>query len=357
VGAFSSATARPARAATVRVLIVDDSPTIRREFARLLSRDPEIEVVGSAADAYEARDRIVELQPDVVTLDIEMPRMDGLTFLDKLMRYRPLPVVIVSSLTERGGQRAMEAFDAGATEVVSKPGPGYPIADMAQDLAHAVKAASGAARAARPSAPLPAAVGPARLVTPPGLLRQVIAVGASTGGTQAIESVLRLMPLDGPPIVIVQHMPPVFTRSFADRLASTTGLDVREATSGDELCPGRVLIAPGGKHLRLQGGAARRVDVAEGPKVSGHCPSVDVLFDSVAPLGRRAVGVILTGMGSDGARGMLAMKQSGAITLAQSAEGCVVFGMPKAAIDLGAADEVVALGLLPPRILAAAARR
>lgn len=346
----------PGRSAPIRVLVVDDSAFIRREIERLLSRDPDIVVIGSAADAYEARDRLVDTEPDVMTLDIEMPRVDGLTFLDKLMRYHPTPVVIVSSLTARGGQLAMEAIDAGATEVVPKPGPGYAMAEMGRDLTRAVKAAARASCAHRSRPAQPSA---RRLTSAVGPLRELIAVGASTGGPQAIESLLRALPLDGPPLVVVQHMPPLFTQSFAARLASVTSLDVREAADGEALAAGRVLIAPGGRQMRvLSTAGSRLVRVREEAKTKGHCPSVDVLFSSVAEsVGRRAVGVLLTGMGDDGARGLLAMKQAGAITLVQSAEGCVVFGMPKAAIDLGAADEIVPLRLLPQRILAASESR
>jgi two-component system chemotaxis response regulator CheB len=344
--------------ARVRVLIVDDSPSIRAQLERVLSRDPGIEVAGTAPDAYAARDLIVEAEPDVITLDIEMPKMDGITFLGKLMRFRPTPVVVVSSLTERGGVLAMQAFDAGAVEVVSKPGPGYSPAEMAQDLIAAVKA--GARARNEPRARSGEVAGPAaRLAAPVLAMRQVIAIGASTGGTQAIEKLLRVIPKGCPPMVIVQHMPPVFTRSFADRLADTTALDVREAVDGDPLVPGCVLIAPGGRQMTVRStGGVKRVEIREAPRVNGHCPSVDVLFNSVVEsVGRSAVGVLLTGMGSDGAQGLLAMKRAGATTLVQSQEDCVVFGMPKVAIDLGAADEVLSLKQMPARMLAAAARR
>ncbi len=342
----------------VRVLIVDDSPSIRAQLERVLSRDPGIEVAGTAPDAYAARDQIVEAEPDVITLDIEMPKMDGITFLGKLMRFRPTPVVVVSSLTARGGVLAMQAFDAGAVEVVSKPGPGYSAAEMAQDLIAAVKAGARAMQSPRARA-VEVAPAPARLATPVLALRQVIAIGASTGGTQAIEKLLRVMPPGCPPMVIVQHMPPVFTRSFADRLAATTSLDVREAVDGDLLVPGCVLIAPGGQQMTIRSvSGIKRIELRDGARVNGHAPSVDVLFNSVVETcGRSAVGVLLTGMGSDGAQGLLAMKKAGATTLVQSQEDCVVFGMPKVAIDLGAADEVLSLKQMPGRILAAASRR
>jgi two-component system chemotaxis response regulator CheB len=341
------------------VLIVDDSASIRAQLERVLSRDPGIEVAGTAPDAYAARDQIVEAEPDVITLDIEMPKMDGLTFLKKLMRFRPTPVVVVSSLTARGGVLAMEAFDAGAVEVVSKPGPGYSASEMAQDLIAAVKAGARALPVHRPRAVEAAPPAPTRLAAPALAMRQVIAIGASTGGTQAIEKLLRVIPPGCPPMVIVQHMPPIFTRSFADRLADTTQLDVREAVDGDLLVPGCVLIAPGGKQMTIRAsGGVKRVEIREAPRVNGHCPSVDVLFHSVVEaVGRSAVGVLLTGMGSDGAQGLLAMKNAGATTLVQSQEDCVVFGMPKVAIDLGAADEVVSLKQMSARMLAAAARR
>jgi two-component system chemotaxis response regulator CheB len=348
------------RKAAVRVLVVDDSALVRREIKRLLSRDPDIEVIGGAADVYEARDRLIETEPDVMTLDLDMPRMDGLTFLGKLARYRPVPVVVVTSMTARGGQLAMDAIDAGATEVVPKPGLGYSPAEMAQDLVHAVKAAARASRRRPPGRPA-LAPGVARLPSAPAPARGLIAIGASTGGPQAIEGLLQAMPLDAPPIVVVQHMPPVFTRSFAQRLASATSFDVREAADGDALAPGRVLIAPGGRQMRvrvLPGSGAHAVEVREGERVNHHCPSVDVLFASVArAAGRSAVGVLLTGMGSDGAAGLLEMRQAGAITLAQGEAGCVVFGMPRAAAEMGAAEELVALEHLPRRILAAVSRR
>ena len=350
---------RPTQApARLRVLIVDDSALIRRQLTRLLARDPAIEVCGAAEDAYAARDQIVQMKPDVMTLDLEMPKMDGLTFLGKLMRYWPLPVVVVSSLTTRGGRLAMQAYDAGAVEVVPKPGPGYSATEMGQDLVVAVKAAASAlpfqpASIAEIAPPAP------RLVAPAMSMRRMVAVGASTGGTQAIERLLRAMPANSPPMVIVQHMPPVFTRSFADRLAAVTPHDVREAVDGDVLVPGCVLIAPGGRHMAVRvDGGVRHVEVREAPRVNGHCPSVDVLFHSMATaIGRSAVGVLLTGMGSDGAQGLLAMKNAGATALVQSEKDCVVFGMPKVAIEIGAAHEVVPLDQMASRVLAALARR
>jgi two-component system chemotaxis response regulator CheB len=325
----------------VRTLIVDDSALVRRILALELSRDPGIEVVGTAPDPYVARDRIVELSPDVLTLDIEMPRMDGLTFLRKLMRYRPMPVVVVSSLTPAGGELALEAIQAGAVEVIAKPGPAYSVGDMSLQLADAVKAAARAR------------LGPAVPVATPAVTRlsmtrttkKIIAVGASTGGTTAIEEMLLAMPPDCPAIAIVQHMPEHFTRSFAERLRDLCAIDVKEAANGDALATGRALVAAGNRHMVLRrSGAAYYVEVKDGPLVSRHRPSVDVLFKSVARYaGRNAVGVIMTGMGHDGAAGLLEMREAGAGTIAQDEATSTVFGMPGEAIRLSAAQHVVPL--------------
>jgi two-component system chemotaxis response regulator CheB len=337
----------------IRVLVVDDSAVVRQIFRQVLSADPEIEVVGTAPDPYVARDLIVETSPDVMTLDVEMPRMDGLTFLRKVMRYHPIPTVVVSSLTPRGGELALEAAEIGAVEVLCKPGASYTVGELSEHLVAAVKTAAGVPVAkVRPTDPV-APVAPLRPLA--RTTHQILAIGASTGGTTAIEGILRRLPADAPGTVVVQHMPPVFTAAFASRLHGLCALEVREARDGDWVTPGVALIAPGGQHLLLRRSGARYlVEVKDGPLVNGHRPSVDVLFRSVArTAGRNAVGVILTGMGGDGARGLLEMKGAGARTLAQDEKSCVVFGMPKVAIELGAVDEVVPLERIPERLAAA----
>jgi two-component system chemotaxis response regulator CheB len=335
----------------IRVLVVDDSAVVREIFSRELSRDPEIEVVGTAPDPFVARDKIVLLKPDVITLDIEMPRMDGITFLKKLMKYYPLPVIIVSSLTAKGGQLALEAIDAGAVEVMSKPGASYTVGDMSVALRDKIKAAVqvDVSKKRRET-------GPVRQATRLSMTRitdKVLAIGASTGGTQALQQLLASMPSNCPGTVIVQHMPEHFTRSFADRLNELCAMNVKEAEDGDTVEPGMVLIAPGNFHMLLRrSGSAYFVQVKQGPLVSRQRPSVDVLFKSVAMYaGVNAVGVILTGMGKDGAQGMKEMKDAGAKTIAEHESSCVVFGMPKEAIALGGVDHVVPLALIPQKIL------
>ena len=339
-----------------RVLVVDDSAIVRKVLSQELSRDPDIEVVGTAPDPFVARDMIIELHPDVLTLDIEMPRMDGLTFLRRLMKHFPLPVVIVSSLTPRGGEVALEAMDLGAVDVMCKPGAAYAVGDMAVELRDKVKAAARVSVAVHEDSV--ATCAPARL----SLLRTtnaVVAVGASTGGTQALQSILSALPANCPGMVIVQHMPEHFTRSFAARLNALCAMEVKEAADGDTVAPGRVLIAPGNFHMTLdRSGAVYKVNVKGGPLVSRHRPSVDMLFQSVARYaGRNAVGVILTGMGNDGAQGMAEMRTQGAATVAEHESTCVVYGMPREAVAKGGVQHVLPLRDIPAKILDLAAGR
>jgi two-component system chemotaxis response regulator CheB len=338
----------------VRVLVVDDSAVVRSVFSSELARDPAIEVVGAAPDPYVARDLLLEKEPDVITLDLEMPRMDGITFLRKIMKYRPTPVIVVSSLTAAGGELAMEALSAGAVDVMCKPGAAYSVGDMTAELVEKVKEV--AATGLRHPAPRPGPDGDAPATPRPALTRttnQVLAIGASTGGTVAVERILAQLPPNSPGIVITQHMPEHFTRFFANRLKTMSRLDAREAVDGDSVVPGVVLVAPGNKHMLLKRSGARYlVEVKDGPRVNRHRPSVDVMFRSVArSAGKNAIGVILTGMGGDGAQGLLAMKEAGARTIAQDEATCVVFGMPKVAIDAGAVDTVLPIDLISGKIL------
>jgi two-component system chemotaxis response regulator CheB len=335
-------TPQPARARRVRVLVVDDSAVVRSVFHQELARDPDIEVVGTAPDPYVARDLILEKEPDVITLDVEMPRMDGITFLHKIMRYRPTPVIVVSSLTPAGGALALEALAAGACDVMCKPGAAYSVGDMTAELIQKVKdVAADGVRALPAPATEPAA--PARALT--RTTNQIVAVGASTGGTVAVERILKALPHNAPGILITQHMPELFTRYFAARLKQVSQLDVREAQGGESIVPGVAVVAPGNKHLLLRRSGARYVvEVKDGPRVNRHRPSVDVMFRSVAnTAGSNAIGVLLTGMGADGAQGLLNMHQAGAHTVAQDEASCVVYGMPKVAVDLGAVDRVLSL--------------
>jgi two-component system chemotaxis response regulator CheB len=332
----------------VKVLVVDDSAIVRKVLSEELSREKGIEVVGTAPDPYVARDKIVRLKPDVITLDIEMPRMDGLTFLKKLMKHYPLPVIIVSSLTKKGGKLAMEALSLGALEVISKPSAAYSVGDMSLQLADKIRAVVQVdiRRKLRDRPEVQGNVEPA--VAPQALsatTNKIIAVGASTGGTEAIKAVLSGMPPNAPGIVVVQHMPAKFTTSFAERLDALCAMKVKEAQDGDSVVNGTVLIAPGNYHMLLRRSGARYyVQVKNGPLVHHQRPSADVLFKSVADFaGSNAVGIILTGMGTDGAEGLLKMRKAGARTIAQDEQSCVVFGMPKEAIRMGAVEKVVAL--------------
>jgi len=343
-------------ASKIKVLIVDDSAIVRKIFSEELSKEPDIEVVGTAPDPYVARDKIVNLKPDVITLDIEMPRMDGLTFLGKLMKYYPLPVIIVSSLTPAGGKLALEAIDTGAVEVIAKPGSAYSVADMTVQLLDKIRAAARI-KVNRRTASTKESCQVTSATPRPSLAlaettNKVIAIGASTGGTEAIKEVLTQMPPNIPGIVIVQHMPANFTTAFANRLNSICQVEVREAKDGDSVINGTALIAPGNYHMFLRRSGARYyVTVKQGPLVCHQRPSVDVLFSSVAQyVGSNAIGVILTGMGADGAKGMLEMKQAGAKTIAQDEKSCVVFGMPKEAIRSGGVDIVTPLKDIPNEI-------
>jgi two-component system chemotaxis response regulator CheB len=322
----------------IRVLVVDDSAVVRKVLARELGTYSDIDVVATAVDPYVAREKIARDPPDVITLDIEMPRMDGLSFLEALMKHHPIPVVVVSSVTPEGGDQALRALALGAVEVISKPGSAFTVPDVADRLVAAIRTAARA----RPRTPEPA---PERLSRSLTTTQKVIAIGASTGGTQAIETVIAAFPPDAPGTVVCQHMPPVFTRSFAERLDAAAAVEVREARDGDAVLPGRVLLAPGDRHMVVQRRGARySVRVKGGPPVHHQRPSVDVLFDSVArAAGSNAVGAILTGMGVDGAAGLHSMREAGGRTAAQDEATSVVFGMPKEAIRLDAAEKVVPL--------------
>jgi two-component system chemotaxis response regulator CheB len=339
----------------IRVMIVDDSAIVRKLLAEALSAEPDLEVVATAPDPYIARDKILALEPDVLTLDIEMPRMDGLTFLKKVMRYRPMPVIVISSLGRASCDAAITALREGAVEVMAKPGGPYSVGELRLTLAGKIRAAASARVFPRP--PAGAAQSPPVDDAPIGeaAASRVIAIGASTGGTEAIESVLTRLPEDSPGIVIAQHIPAGFSLAFAQRLNRICRMEVKEAEDGDRLCPGRALVAPGDFHMLLRrAGAGYRVEVKSGPLVCYQRPSVDVLFHSVAESARsNAVGVLLTGMGTDGAKGLLKMKHTGAATIAQDESSCIVFGMPREAIRLGAAERVLPLLRVPSAIVAA----
>jgi two-component system chemotaxis response regulator CheB len=342
----------------IRVLIVDDSAVVRGMLTDALSKDPQIEVVGSAADPYIAREKIGSLKPDVLTLDVEMPRMDGITFLQKLMAARPMPVVMVSSLTQHGADTTLAAMDAGAIEIVAKPVVDLRkgLGDMTMEIIDKVKAAAQVKmgdykkRLDERAKSRPKPLGQAMIKT----TEKIIAIGASTGGTEALKDVITRMPVNSPGIMVVQHMPEGFTKAFSDRLNSLSAMNVAEAKDNDTVIPGRVLIAPGHSHMKMRRSGARYfVEVKPGPLVLRHRPSVEVLFSSVAKYaGANAVGVMLTGMGGDGAGGMRKMKDAGAYNIAQDEKSCVVFGMPKEAIRLGGVDKVVPLSQVPEAILA-----
>jgi two-component system chemotaxis response regulator CheB len=338
----------------IKVLVVDDSAVVRQTMSEILSSDPDIEVMATAPDPFRAADRIRDEVPDVITLDVEMPRMDGITFLQKVMSQHPIPVVMCSSLTGKGSDTALKALEYGAVDIIAKPVVGTKqfLQESKVRICDAVKAA---AQVQSKRVPMPKKIEPklsadAVIPKPPSkamaqTTEKVVAVGASTGGTEALRVFLEAMPIDAPGIVIVQHMPEHFTRSFAQRLDSICQISVKEAESNDTVLRGRALIAPGNNHLLLKRSGARYfVEVKEGPLVCRHRPSVDVLFRSTARYaGKNAVGVIMTGMGDDGAQGLLEMKMAGADTIAQDEATSVVFGMPMEAIKRGAADKVMGL--------------
>lgn len=339
----------------IKVFVVDDSAIIRKLLTKIISSDSGLEVSGTAPDPFIARDKIVKLKPDVLTLDVEMPKMDGITFLGKIMRHYPIPSIIFSSLTPKGCDTAIKAMELGAIDVMLKPSLDLAtgINDMAIELIDKIKAASKvnmtslkAANSATPIHKISAAK--VQVVDNTAMMDttyKILAIGASTGGTDALRRVLMAMPRNSPGILIVQHMPEHFTKAFAARLSSLCKIDVAEAKSNDTVRPGLALLAPGSHHMVLKRSGARYfVDINDGPLVNRHRPSVDVLFESVAKVaGKNAVGAIMTGMGGDGAKGTLAMKQAGAKTIAQNEQTSVVFGMPKEAIKLNAVDKVVPL--------------
>jgi two-component system chemotaxis response regulator CheB len=347
----------------IKVLIIDDSAVVRQTLTEILSSDPQIEVVGSAGDPYIAVERLKEVVPDVITLDVEMPRMDGITFLKKLMSQHPIPVVMCSTLTEEGSQTAFKALEYGAVDIIQKPKMGIKqfIEESRILICDSIKAASLVRRKKvvattfhvppklSADAVLPKVINNSMIQT----TEKVVAVGASTGGTEALKAFLEVLPEDAPGIVIVQHMPENFTRAFANRLNGICKVSVKEAENDDTVIRGRVLIAPGNKHTLLKRSGARYyVEVKDGPLVSRHRPSVDVLFRSTARYaGKNAVGIIMTGMGDDGARGMQEMKEAGAFNIAQDEASCVVFGMPKEAIKLGGVDRVLPLGMIAKELI------
>jgi two-component system chemotaxis response regulator CheB len=342
----------------IRVLVVDDSAIVRKILTEIIDAEPDMEVVGTAPDPYIARDKVLSLNADVLTLDIEMPRMDGLTFLKKLMLYRPMPVIVISSLGHASCEASIEALRCGALEVLAKPSGAFSIGDLRTSLPSKLRAAAGA----RMRKPVP--VLPARPLQP-AISRSgfgagaVIAIGASTGGTEAIREIFVQLPAETPGIVVTQHIPAIFSAAFAKRLNQLCAIEVKEACDGDEVRPGMALIAPGNFHMMLRRSAGGYyVQVQDGPQVCYQRPSVDVMFASVADAaGDKAVGVLLTGMGSDGAQGLLRMKRAGARTIAQDEDSCVVYGMPREAVKLGAAGQVLPLSAIPHALLTSPLQR
>ena len=344
------------RSNPIRVLVVDDSALMRELVKDILSSDPDIEVVGTVCDPLAARQKIKDLNPDVLTLDIEMPRMDGITFLDKVMTLRPMPVVMVSSLTQDGAEATLRALEVGAVDFVAKPAVNLQagLEEKRAEIVAKVKAAAQARLQRRPAALGERQSPPASLTANYSSTEKIVAIGASTGGVEAVNRILQAMPADAPAILVTLHMPEKFTASFARRLDSTCAIHVAEASDGARILPGHAYIAPGSLHLRLARSGANYVCAVGGSeRVSGHCPSVDVLFHSTAKAaGKNAIGVILTGMGKDGADGLLAMRRNGAATLGQDEESCVVYGMPRAALERGAVEAECPLGKMTQEILA-----
>lgn len=338
----------------VKVLIVDDSAVVRKILSRELESKPGITVVGTAPDPYVAREKIAQLHPDVLSLDVEMPRMDGITFLRKLMAAHPMPVIVLSSMGEEGGPVALEALEAGAMEVIRKPGASYTVAETCGKMAELILAvAKGRGTGRKTQPPATHRPRPTHRQAMTRTTQKIIAIGASTGGVQSLTKVFNALPRTSPGIVVVQHMPPRFTTLFADRLNETCAMRVKEAAHGDHVLDGQILIAPGGKHMVLKrSGAVYQVVLNEDPPVCLQRPSVDVLFRSVAKYaGPNAVGAILTGMGADGADGLKEMQDAGAKTIAQDEASCIVFGMPKEAIALGGADFIVPLDKISGKLL------
>jgi two-component system chemotaxis response regulator CheB len=358
----------------IRVVVVDDSALVRSILKTVIDSQPDMVCVGAAVDPYMAREMIRELNPDVITLDVEMPRMDGLDFLEKIMRLRPMPVLMVSTLTERGAETTLRALELGAVDFVAKPrlGLAQGLQEMAVEITDKLRIAARARIARRPvatpapasSAPRAAGSGPSTgaqpLVKPVPVVfsrvstEKIIAIGSSTGGTEALREVLSGLPADCPAVMVTQHMPPGFTKSFADRLNSICRMHVKEAEQGERVLPGHVYIAPGGRHLLVKrSGANYMVEISEAEPVNRHRPSVDVLFRSVAEqVGRNALGVMLTGMGRDGADAMRVMRDCGAYNIAQDEASCVVYGMPREAVAAGAVNEVLPLAKIGPQLLA-----
>lgn len=344
----------------IKVLIIDDSAVVRRLLSESLEGEDDIAVVGTAPDPYVAREKILVLQPDVITLDIDMPRMDGITFLKRLMQYHPLPVIIISALGQSSGQAALAAMQAGAVEVLAKPTGPYSLGDLRLSLAQKIRAAAATRpRLAASLKPRPAS--PERissLAFASADSRPIVVLGASTGGTEAIHAVLAQLPMDCPPILIAQHIPAGFSRAFAERLNRRCPMEVKEAEEGDPVVAGRVLIAPGNLHLRVhRSTTGYQASVQDGPLVCCQRPAVDVLFHSAANLiGRQVIAVLLTGMGSDGAQGMLALRRAGARTIAQDEATCAVYGMPREAARLGAAEFILPLPRIADQIMQLASR-
>ena len=362
----------------IRVLIIDDSALVRRMLTEILNSDPEIEIVGTAMDPHIARQKIKDLNPDVLTLDVEMPKMDGISFLRQLMRLRPMPVIMISSLTEEGAETTLEALAAGAVDFISKPkiDIANTLVDYTEEIVSKIKSAAGVKVVARETSPTKKRATPVSagvndmdsvdekysatvILQRPAQIRtlktteKIIAIGASTGGTEAIKEILTQLRADNPAILIAQHIPPVFSSAFARRMNQYAAMTVVEAVEGQQVLPGHVYIAPGDKHLLLaRDGARYRCQLNDGPPVNRHKPSVDVLFRSVAQsAGKNAIGVILTGMGADGARGLAEMREAGATTIAQDEKSSVVWGMPGEAVKLGAAKKVLALDQIPAGII------